>query len=140
MKITDDGVIMWGAGDEDLFRIYNEDNNNLVFQINDAGACFLNGSAVSSDVRLKDDISTISNALNKTLQLRGVYYSMLNEKTGVKDYNIGVIAQEANEVIPEVVKQARSGYYHVAYGNMVGLLIEAIKELNAKVEALEAQR
>ena len=70
----------------------------------------------TSDIRLKDDVSTITNALNKTLQLRGVNYSMLNEKTGIKDYNIGVIAQELKKVLPELVHEGESGKLSVSYG------------------------
>ena len=137
IKITDDGIILWGAADEDLFRIYDEDNGTLRFYINDAGNCFLNGSAVSSDVSLKSDITTIENALQKTLQLRGVNYNTTNDKTGEKDYNLGLIAQEVQQVIPEAVKEARTGLLHLTYGNIVGLLVEAIKEQQTQIHNLQ---
>lgn len=81
-----------------------------------------------SDVRLKSDIQTIANALEIVKRLRGTAY--------VKDgkASIGVIAQEVQQVIPQVVHENSDGYLSVAYGNMVAVLIEAVKELDAKVE------
>ena len=76
-----------------------------------------------SDVRLKNNIFTIDNALEKVSKLRGVIYEKDSKES------IGVIAQEVEEVIPEVVNTDSDGIKSVAYGNMVGLLIEAIKEL-----------
>lgn len=84
----------------------------------------------SSDIALKSNIKTIDNALDKVKLLRGVYFDK-DAKT-----HIGVIAQETEAVFPEVVC-SDSKYKSVAYGNLVGALIEAIKELNNKVERLE---
>lgn len=86
-----------------------------------------------SDERLKDNIQTIENALDKVAQLRGVSFTKGGEA------EIGVIAQEVREVIPEVVKEdsGEEKYLHVAYGNIVGVLIEAIKELKAEVDSLK---
>lgn len=81
----------------------------------------------SSDIRLKSNINTIESALSKVLNLRGVSYT----KAGKPE--IGVIAQEIEKVIPEVVCNTNE-YKSVAYGNLVALLIEAIKELNQKLE------
>ena len=85
-----------------------------------------------SDERLKSNISTISGALDKVNALRGVSYTKDGENS------IGVIAQEVQKVIPEVV-QENEEYLSVAYGNLVGVLIEAVKELSAEVEALKAK-
>lgn len=84
-----------------------------------------------SDARLKSDVITFPNALETVSQLRGVKYT----KDGKA--STGVIAQEVEAVIPEVVHTAddEMGTKSVAYGNMVGLLIEAVKELNAKHDA-----
>lgn len=83
----------------------------------------------SSDARLKTEIQTLTGALDKVRRLRGASFKMDGEK------KIGVIAQEVLEVVPEVVKKDGK-YYSVSYGNLVSLLIEAIKELEVKVEAL----
>ncbi len=90
-----------------------------------------------SDARVKDNVVTIGNALEKVTQLRGVSYTRNDvEDTTTK---IGVIAQEVLEVLPEVVQEDDEGKYSVAYGNMVGLLIESIKELKAEIEELKKQ-
>jgi len=86
-----------------------------------------------SDARLKTNVKTIENALDKTMKLRGVTFDK-DGKAG-----IGVIAQEIREVLPEVVVEAKDDdkTLSVAYGNVVGLLIEAIKELKAEIEELK---
>jgi hypothetical protein len=89
-----------------------------------------------SDINIKKDIKTIEGALSKVNQLRGVEYSRKDGEEGNR--NIGVIAQEIEEVLPEVVKMNDNGLRSVAYGNIVAVLIEAIKELNVKIEKLES--
>ena len=88
-----------------------------------------------SDARLKENVETIDNALEKVCGLRGVSY----EKDGKK--GIGVIAQEVEEVVPEVVgtHDDKDATRTVAYGNMVGVLIEAIKEQQQQIEDLKAK-
>jgi len=89
-----------------------------------------------SDARLKTEIEQINNALDKVSRLRGVEYN----KDGKR--HIGLIAQEVEQVIPEVVSTANDPMEtkSVAYGNIVGLLIEAINELRAEVESLKENR
>ena len=95
-----------------------------------------NGSVTAnSDARLKDDIETIDDGLEKVLQLRGVSY--IKKDSGRRE--VGVIAQEVEEVIPEVVRTNEDGIKSVSYGNMVSVLIEAVKELTEKVESLESE-
>jgi hypothetical protein len=89
-----------------------------------------------SDSRFKEDVKTIENALQKTQALNGVSYT---DKAS-KEKRIGLIAQELKEVIPEVVFVNGDDQIHsVAYGNLVGLLVQAIKELNAKVDSLSVK-
>ena len=83
-----------------------------------------------SDERLKTNIETIPNALEKVNSLRGVIF----DKDGVR--GLGVIAQEVEKILPEVVIEGEE-YKSVAYGNIVGVLIEAIKELTNEVEDLK---
>ena len=88
----------------------------------------------SSDARLKSDITTITDALTMVGALRGVRFTMDGER------QIGVIAQEMEPVLPEVVRaDAQTGQLSVAYGNIAGLLIEAVKELAARVAVLEGR-
>ena len=89
----------------------------------------------SSDARLKSDVETIAGALALVSALRGVRFTMDGSR------QIGVIAQEIEPVLPEVVQaDAESDQLSVAYGNITGLLIEAVKELTARVAALEEAR
>jgi hypothetical protein len=87
-----------------------------------------------SDASLKTDVETLTNALETVLKLRGVSYTMINSG----EAGIGVIAQETREVLPQVVKD-NNGILSVAYANMVGVLIEAVKELNAKIDRIEGK-
>jgi len=87
-----------------------------------------------SDRSLKRDIQTIEHALDLVGKMRGVTFEMIN--TG--QLGIGVVAQEMQEVIPQVV-QDNNGILSVAYGNLVGVLIEAVKELKARIEAMESK-
>jgi len=88
-----------------------------------------------SDARVKENISTIEKAIEKVKALRGVSYT--RKDTDDKSEKIGVIAQEVLEVLPQVVSQDDKGQYSVAYGNMVGVLIEAIKEQQRQIEDLK---
>jgi len=93
---------------------------------------------VSSDIRLKSNIETIDSALDKVKAMRGVYFDRHDDE---KTRAVGVIAQEMQEIMPEVVAtdDTEDKYLSVAYGNLVGVLIEAVKELSDKVEKLEAK-
>jgi len=90
----------------------------------------------NSDERLKENIETIENALNKVSNMRGVYFDM-KAKPGVR--KVGLIAQEVEKVLPEVVSTDSEGdnIKSVAYANVVGLLVEAIKELKNEVDQLK---
>ena len=112
-----------------------------------AGAIYATGDIVgSSDERLKKNINTIENALDKVENLRGVTYEWKEdrqEKDG-HDHNnitpkrIGVIAQEILDIVPEVVTHDKENdRYGVSYGHLTGLLIEAVKDLSNKVKDLE---
>ena len=90
-----------------------------------------------SDVRKKTNIATIDSALDKVTRLRGVYYDRIDDLE--RGRQIGVIAQEVNEVLPEAVTYAEDiDEYGVKYGNIVGVLIEAIKEQQKQIEELKA--
>ena len=88
-----------------------------------------------SDARAKENIKTIDSALEKVNKLRGVKFNKIGEEKTC----IGVIAQEVEEVLPEVVETDDNGMKAVAYGNMVGLLIEAMKEQQKQIDELKAK-
>lgn len=94
-----------------------------------------------SDERIKTDIQLIPNALDKVDQLRGVTYRRTDIDVGRR--STGVIAQDVLKVLPEAVvldkDDPENGIMGVNYGNMIGLLIEAVKELRAEVKALKAE-
>jgi len=107
------------------------------FDMSAAGAATFNSNITAySDERLKTNIKTIDNALDKVSQMRGVTF----DRDGVA--NSGVIAQEFEKIAPELVKTAddEMGTKSVAYANTVGYLIEAIKELKAEVEELKTKK
>ena len=87
----------------------------------------------TSDRRVKDNIVTIESALEKVLRLRGVSFERKHE-IGVR--RIGVIAQEVEEVLPEVVYTDADGMKSVSYGSIIGFLIQAIKEQQELIERL----
>jgi hypothetical protein len=89
----------------------------------------------TSDRNTKTDITPISDAVSKVQQLGG--YSFTFKDSGEK--SSGVIAQEVQAVLPELVQEGGEGHLTVQYGNMVGLLIEAIKEQQAQIDALTAK-
>jgi len=93
-----------------------------------AGTITATNFNTTSDERLKTNIQSITSALDIVKSLRGVKY-VKNEMT-----EIGVIAQEIQEYLPEVVSETSDGYLTVAYGNIVAVLIEAIKELEKKID------
>jgi len=90
-----------------------------------------------SDARLKRNIKVIPDALDKIDQVRGVTFTRVDLKDDRTQ--TGVIAQELKEVLPEAVIEAPDGILSVAYGNVIGLLIEGIKELRAEIKALKGE-
>jgi hypothetical protein len=102
----------------------------------------------SSDARLKENIVPISDALNKLSQIRGVTFDWTQEEIErgggedgyfVRKHDVGVIAQEVEAVLPEVVAEREDGFKAVKYDRIVALLIEAVKELQAEVAELRSQ-
>lgn len=96
----------------------------------------------TSDKRLKNNITPIKNALNKISQVQGIEFDWV-EKEGVhgnEGHDVGVIAQEIEKVLPEVVTTRDSGYKAVKYEKIVPLLIESIKELKAEIEELKKSK
>jgi hypothetical protein len=86
----------------------------------------------TSDIRLKDNIQTINNALDKVASIRGVTFTWKENGNA----SMGIIAQEVEEVAPEVISET-NGYKAVNYDGLIGLLIESIKDLKKEIEALK---
>jgi|MDSV01.2.fsa_nt_gb hypothetical protein len=106
----------------------------LTLDMSEAGAATFNNNVTAySDERLKSNIETIDSGLDKVEKLRGVTYTR-DEKD-----NIGVIAQEVEKILPEIVLTADDmmGTKSVDYSRITAVLIEAVKELSARVKELE---
>jgi hypothetical protein len=88
-----------------------------------------------SDVRVKENIITVGNALDIVKTLRGVYYTRTDSED--KAQKVGVIAQEVQQVLPQVVHEQADGMLGVSYGNIVAVLIEAIKEQQKQIDELK---
>jgi hypothetical protein len=123
-----------------LFR--RADGTNVMNCDSGGNVTFTGNVTAYSDARIKENVVTIDWALDKVLKLRGVYYNKIDNL----ERRVGVIAQEIQEVLPEVVRMVSDTnpstgqtqeLLAVDYGNITGLLIEAIKELSAQVDELQ---
>lgn len=132
----------FGSGSDDNFRI-NRDHGHrnsswgttLMVMDRSGNVTYTGNVTAFSDLRLKDNIERIAGALAKVRRLRGVTFTRIDQEDKERRH-AGVIAQEIEAEHPEVVYEDASGTKHVAYGNSIGLLIEAIKELADMVEEL----
>jgi trimeric autotransporter adhesin len=97
-----------------------------------------NGVRLTSDARWKENVEAIDDVLLKISQLRGVSFEWIDPSRG-SGRQIGVIAQEVEEVFPEVVHTDSQGYKSVEYSKLVAPLIEAVKALQAEIEALRSE-
>ena len=95
----------------------------------------------TSDKQLKDNITLIPNSLEKITKIGGYTFNWNNKQDiyEVGSHDIGVIAQELEEILPEVVITRDNGYKAVKYEKIIPLLIEAIKELKAEVDDLKSR-
>jgi hypothetical protein len=102
----------------------------------------------TSDIKLKENIITIDNALKKIQQISGVEYDWTKEYIDsaggedgffIRKHDVGVIAQDVQKVLPEVVAERPDGLLAVKYDRIVPLLIEAIKDLSKEVEELKSK-
>jgi len=84
----------------------------------------------TSDATLKKDVETIENGLAQVEQLRGVTYKWINNETD----GMGLIAQELEEIVPQAVSTDSEGMKSINYSALVGLLVEAIKELKQQID------
>jgi len=108
-----------------------------------AGAIYVAGGYYPSDARFKDNIATIESPLAKILNMRGVSYNWKKEEYKDRGFaegrHYGVIGQEVEKVLPEVVKESPNGEKSVAYTELIPVLIEAVKEQQKMIEGLKAE-
>ena len=145
--------LIYGDFSDKYVVINGTDRNGKTFYVNgDAGGS--SEWSTDSDVRLKKNVQSLTGALDKVLKLRGVTYYWKNREEmaaakGVAadkmDYgyddkkHIGVIAQELEEVFPELVHTADDGFKSVEYSTLAPILIEAIKEQQTIIDNQQKQ-
>lgn len=154
LRFNDNVILALGSGDDAEFFVdgshcyldlnsgignfYIRDGTTTRFTFDDAGSFTATANVTAySDITLKKNIELIPNALDKVLSLRGVTYNRIDIEDEPR--HSGVIAQEVEEVLPEVVMTDEDGIKSVAYGNMVGLLIEAIKDQQDQINKLKEE-
>jgi predicted nucleic acid-binding Zn-ribbon protein len=132
-------------GTADVFSVIRRtsgvDYQQFYWHINSPDVTFTGDVIANSDIRVKDNIETIENALDKISVINGVTYNRTDLGEDQKNIRMtGVIAQEVQAVLPEAVKSDEDGKLSVAYGNLVGLLIEGIKELQEEIRILKTNQ
>jgi len=138
VAVTDDNTIDTLSGDLKLSAVAG---NLVAIQTNTTITGILSvtddiTAFWTSDERLKDNITPIDDPLAKVLSISGNTFDW-NEKSNKSGHDVGLIAQEIEKVLPEAVVTRDNGYLAVDYHKVVPLLVEAIKDLSDKVEALE---
>ena len=154
VDLADNDILRFGSGDDAEFfcngshfyldlnsgigNFYIRDGTTTRFTFDDAGSFTATSNITAySDINLKKNIEVIPNALDKVSQIRGVTFDRIDLED--ESRQSGVIAQEVEKVLPEVVRTTQDGTKTVAYGNMVGLLIEAIKEQQKQIDDLRSK-
>lgn len=118
------------AGSNGFVEINGEIGNTSLYANHDIVAF--------SDASVKENVRPISNSIQKIKRLNGRMYTR-NDAKDTEKQNMGLIAQEVNEVIPEVVAKFPNGKMGVAYQNLVALLIEGIKDQQKQIDQLKEQ-
>lgn len=132
------------SSNTERLRIVNSSGNILLGTSTDNGERLYVGGSIratgtitaNSDITLKKNLAKIENALEKVEQINGYTYEFKEDDS---KRHAGVIAQEIEGVLPEIVNKGNDGLLGVEYGNISALLIEAIKDLKSKNELLEAR-
>jgi hypothetical protein len=113
----------------------------LTLDMSAEGKALFNNDVVafsSSDKRFKDNITPINNPIEKIKKIGGYEFDW-NEKSSYEGHDVGVIAQEIEKVLPEIVTTRDSGYKAVKYDKIVALLIEGIKDQQLQIDELKSQ-
>ncbi len=144
--LTDDGTYITITGN---LNIGEPTISHIVQDIGDfaiAGDVEANGDLwvdgtlnTPSDERLKKNITTLTNILDKLNKLRGVTYEFKDQQKYASGPQIGVIAQELQKVFPELVSQGADGYLAVNYSQLSAVILQAVKEQQKEIEQLQQQ-
>ena len=149
-EVTNNAMTIESEADRDLIITDGNSADAIRFKFDiSTGNFSANGNITAynsvSDIRLKENVEVIDNAIDKVQQLSGITFNYKSRPDGAR--NTGVIAQEVEKVLPEAVyettglngKDGDEEFKAVEYGNMVGLLIEAIKEQQEQIDDLKEQ-
>jgi len=124
-------TLRYGPSGWEASGMLTNDGTNIVV----ANAITATEFLYSSDERLKNNITPLFGSLDKVLKLQGVSFDW-NKNTTTE---IGLIAQDVEKIVPELVVTGNDGLKAVKYGNVVALLIEAVKEQQAEIDTLKLQ-
>ena len=147
--VLDSFAVVAGAGD------YYSDStfDKLLFQVKANGTATIGGDTTisgsltatgdvtayaSSDERLKDNVELIQQPIDKIKQIKGVSFDW-NDKSEHTGHDIGVIAQDIEKILPEIVATRDNGFKAVRYEKIVALLIEAVKDQQSQIDELKAK-
>ncbi len=142
------GSLIFNTNNAERFRVNASGfigigTSNPTVRLQVAGDIIANSIAGSSDTRFKTNILPIENPLHKVLQLRGVTFDWKTKEFPNRMFSenraLGFIAQEVEQVIPEVVQTENNseGFKSVQYDKVVALLVEAVKEQQKQIEQLQ---
>ncbi len=128
------GVAIQSSVDNNYRAIYS--TSNILYFWNGSNEGGLNASGVwfnASDITIKKDIEDIKYGLNEVLQLKPRSYKMIEDNSD----QIGFIAQEIEEILPELVSTSERGMKGLSYGQITAVLAKAIQELKAEIDELK---
>ena len=129
--------LLYGEFDNRRLAINGRTTNDYTFYVNGT-ASGTSAWANTSDLRLKKDVQTISNALERVISLRGVNFKWKDELQFEEGLQMGFIAQEAEEIIPEVVRKNNDSY-SIQYAPITAILVEAVKEQQNQIDDLKLE-
>jgi len=125
-----------GANATYAMQVYLANGSTSALTIDTSSNLVATGNVSAySDARVKKNIAPIYAGLHKVGRMKGVRYQRVDTDV----WRVGLIAQELREVVPEAVLENDEGMLSISYGDLVGVLVEAIKELKARVETLESR-
>lgn len=116
-------------------------NTSPSYKLHITGRVKSDGTDETSDIRLKENISTIDKSSEKINALRGVYFYWKTKDFPNRNFEtsrqMGLIAQETEKIIPEIVHTDKEGFKSIEYAKLVALLVEAVKEMQGEKSILE---
>ena len=135
---TDNEILILDDGKVGIGEPYPSEELHVAGDI-----CYTGTISACSDARFKERVEKIPDALSTVEKLRGVHFDWKQEEYPDRKFHegrqVGFVAQEVKEVLPEIVSTDRDGFYSVDYGRVVPTLVEAVKELHGEVKARDEQ-